>query len=218
MNAKRYKTFDEMQLVFTNYVRDAANMARLGIAAVTAEQLVAFYNQWTAIYYQYIDPEQRTRPVTREIYRIYLAYGKYIRRVRQEIKTHNRDKLTADDRVNLDIPVDADKHHLVRPPADAFILVAYKFAPRVAYLKVEFADGATRLHRHNIIQINYAVIAQDATVTDSDYLRYKESTRLKFHLDFDAADRQKVCYMHGCIATRRGLKSPMSDTINFIIL
>ena len=72
--------------------------------------------------------------------------------------------------------------------------------------------------RHEFVRITYAVVEQVAAVTPANYNRFKESTRLKFHLDFSQQDRQMVCYAHGCIATKRGLKSPMSDTINFIVL
>ena len=44
-HTKRCKTFDEMQLVFTNHTRDAANMARLGIAAVTAADRCVYFGR-----------------------------------------------------------------------------------------------------------------------------------------------------------------------------
>ena len=98
-------------------------------------------------------------------------------------------------------------------------MVAYKFEPRKAFLRVELADGGARMpQQFQVIQLTYAVVGQGAAVTPADYNRFKESAALKFHLDFAESERQMVCYAHGVMTTKRGLKSPMSDTINFIVL
>ena len=100
--AKKYQQFDAYLVNVVSLMQ--TDYARLGFTFAQAETLLVLYNEWTGLYYQYIDDAQRTAATVAELRAVMKKLDAMLRAFRMQIKTDRSRQFLPADFVTFKLP------------------------------------------------------------------------------------------------------------------
>ena len=97
--AKKFKDFDAKAVVAVQYIQ--LHFARLRIPAEQVGEMLVAFNNWTQLWYQYIDGNQRTPTIVRELETARRDLDGRLRGFRLQVKNDRSFEKTEEDKIAL---------------------------------------------------------------------------------------------------------------------
>ena len=216
--AVAYAEFDALFQTTSLYL--PANAERLQI---TTEQQTAITNMlsvWVDLYNKYIDANQRTRAVIRDIANLYDTDLSYIHDFQQSLKNNVNITLTGEDRHALGIHEDKTTRTPVPRQEVAPNIVEVEVSHLSNTFQTSYPDTAGNSH-HRLPAFNQllhktAFPAAGAEPTDADYISISGRSKFNIQAPRDTTPGTKG-YVKCSYVNSRGEMGPESAPFEFIV-
>ena len=218
--AAAYAEFDALLQTISLYL--PANAERLEITAEQQTAITTMLSAWVDMFNKYVDPNQRTRAVIRDIGNLYKRDLTYVHDLQQSLKNNVNITVTGADRTAFGIHEDKTTRTPVPRQEVAPNIEQVDIKHQKNTFQTSYPDTAgnahIRLPAYNQLLSKSAFPAEGVAPTDADFKYVTISGRSKFTVQappdtpVGAKGYVKCCYVNS-----RGEMGPESPPFEFIV-